>query len=208
MKKYSVLLIDDEEIILDTLGNDLKDNGYNVFTCNSGETGIDLFKQHSPDLVLVDLLMPGIGGIDVAKAVIEFKPDVKVIVLTGYGTLDSAIEALRLGVSDFLIKPCDRKVLSRKISKHLEDDNSWKFKTALDKAICKLGDYKLTARELEICKMLLIGKTREEISATLFISKNTVDTHVKNIYKKLKVCSFSKLLEKLLDGSPPLADLL
>ena len=64
MKKYSILLIDDEEIILDTLGNDLKDEGYYVFSCNNGELGIDLFEQHRQDLVLVDLIMPGIGGID------------------------------------------------------------------------------------------------------------------------------------------------
>ena len=198
MKKNSVLIIEDEELIRDTLGNDLTEAGYSVCTAESGEEGILCFGKRQHDLVIVDLVMEGMGGIDVIRKIMELRPDTKIIVLTGYGTQESAIESLRLGVSDYLVKPCDRKLLLNSVSELLDKSSSRGLKIRRDKMFSMLQNYHITLREREICEMLLSGKPREEISNILHISKNTVDTHVKNIYKKLDVSSFPKLLEKLL----------
>lgn len=199
MNKSSILIIDDEEIIRDVLSKDLREAGYDVCVAKDGAEGIKYFMQNQQDLVIVDLVMEGVGGLDVAKSILQLKPGAKIIVLTGYGTRESAIDALRLGVSDFLIKPCDRKILLEKVFEHLENKTSLELEINLDKVFSRIQAYNLTVREEEICRMLLLGKSREEISLTLYISKNTVDTHVKNLYKKMEVSSFPKLLEKILD---------
>lgn len=194
----SILLIDDEEIIRKTLDRDLKEAGYVVCTEPSGEDGVNCFQRKLHDLVIVDLIMEGMGGLDTIKEIQKIRPDSKTIILTGYGTRESAIEALRIGVSDYLIKPFDRMELLEKVYELLNPNSKLESESSLGIVSSKLSVYNLTPREEEICKLLLAGQSREDISSTINISKNTVDTHVKNLYRKLNVCSFPKLLEKLL----------
>lgn len=120
MSVKSVLIVDDEESILKTLSFNLSQQGYKVETASSGEECIEKFKQTEPDLVVTDLMMEGIGGIEVLKTIKRLKKDTMVIVLTGYGSMNTVVEALRLGAYDYLQKPCDRSELSLKISKCLD----------------------------------------------------------------------------------------
>ena len=197
MKRQSILVVDDEEIIRDTLSKDLQDFGYDVCIAQDGDEAIVLYKEKMHDLVLLDLVMMELGGLDVAREILKLNPDVKIIILTGYGSIESAIEALRLGVNEYFIKPCERKVILDKV-KDLLDKTGLRPKTYRGALFEKLGGYKLTAREMEITKLLLTGHTRDDVSKELFISKNTVDTHIKHIYHKFDVPNFSKLLGKIL----------
>ncbi len=117
--KKSLLFIDDEESILKTLGFYLNKNGFNVDTASSGEEGLDKFKKTQPDIVITDLMMEGISGLEVLDEIMRIDKDVMVLVLTGYGSLDSSLEALRLGAYDYLQKPCDREELAIKVSQGL-----------------------------------------------------------------------------------------
>lgn len=100
-----VLLIDDEKGIREAMGSFLRSQGHTVRTASSGEEGLWLQEEHPADLVITDLKMPGLSGIEVLRRVREGWPEVEVILVTGYGTIDDAVEALRLGAYDFLIKP-------------------------------------------------------------------------------------------------------
>ena len=120
MKKYSILLIDDEESILLGLSSSLKKEGYEVSTASSGEKGIEKFKEEHFDLIITDLMMGGIGGIEVLKEVNEIRPDTLVMVLTGYGSLDTAVDALRLGAFDYIQKPCDKDELLMRTSRCID----------------------------------------------------------------------------------------
>ncbi|MBW2598769.1 MAG: response regulator [Deltaproteobacteria bacterium] len=111
MKMNKVLLIDDEEDILDVLSLSLKSDGYDVITAASGEKGLEAFEKESPPIVLTDLKMPGMDGLDVLKRVKSTNPDAEVIVITGHGDMDSAIDALRYGASDFVNKPVREEAL-------------------------------------------------------------------------------------------------
>ncbi len=106
-----VLFIDDEEGIRKLFSIFLKREGYQVFTAESGEKGLEIFKQEMPPIVLTDLRMPGINGIEVLNRVKEINPDIEVIIVTGYGDMDSAIQALKLDASDFLTKPIKDEAL-------------------------------------------------------------------------------------------------
>ncbi|MBC8287260.1 MAG: response regulator [Nitrospinae bacterium] len=122
----SLLFIDDEKSILKTLGFFLNKNGFNVDTASSGEEGLKKFKKTHPDIVITDLMMEGISGLEVFEEIMRIDKDVMILVLTGYGSLDSAIEALRNGAFDYLQKPCDRSELLMKILKcsELQDAKS------------------------------------------------------------------------------------
>jgi signal transduction histidine kinase len=100
-----LLLIDDERPILEMLGFSLASEGYEVITAENGKEGLRIFEEESLKLVLTDIRMPGIGGLEVLKRVKAIDNEAEVIVITGHGDMDSAIAALQHGASDFISKP-------------------------------------------------------------------------------------------------------
>ncbi len=108
----ALLLIDDEEGIRKILSLSLRRDGYRVLTAEDGEKGIEIFRQSRTPIVLTDIKMPGVDGIEVLKRVKEIEPDTEVIVITGHGDMDLAIRALQLGASDFITKPVSDDALS------------------------------------------------------------------------------------------------
>lgn len=110
MSKADVLIIDDEAAERITLGEALRLENYHVTLAASGEEALSLTRDEVPfDLVILDLKLPGIDGLQVLETLHEAKPDVVVILITGYATLETAIEALRKGAYDYLLKPCPVK---------------------------------------------------------------------------------------------------
>ena len=105
MSKYHILLIDDETIALTNLSHVLQREGYKVTALKDGESGIAALKQTDFDLVLTDLKMPGINGIEVLREVRTCCPDVPVIMITGHASLDSAVDAMKAGAYHYLAKP-------------------------------------------------------------------------------------------------------
>jgi DNA-binding NtrC family response regulator len=118
MKK--ILLVDDEKIILETLGENLKDAGYNLTSAENGGEAIARLKKENYDLIVTDLVMEGIDGIQLLTAAKEINPDIPVIILTGYGAAESAVDAMRLGADDYLLKPCSLDELLMRISRCIE----------------------------------------------------------------------------------------
>ncbi|MDW7709408.1 MAG: response regulator [Deferrisomatales bacterium] len=117
-----VLLIDDEKGIRDALAAFLHSQGHVVREATRGEEGLWLLETRPADLVITDIRMPGLTGIDVLRQVRERWPGVEVVLVTGFGTLDDAVEALRLGAYDFLIKPlrlAHLEVLLRRVEERL-----------------------------------------------------------------------------------------
>ena len=120
MAKKSILLVDDEAIILESLGRDLEAEGYEVATANNGEGAIGMLQQQRFDLVITDLMMEGLDGIQVLKQAKRIDAALPVIILTGYGDMTSAIDALRLGADDYVLKPCEVTELLFRMSRCLE----------------------------------------------------------------------------------------
>lgn len=116
-----ILCVDDEQMIRETIADYLEDSGYNCITADNGGEGLRLFFDQSPDVVLVDLHMPDIGGIDILKEINENNSEVPVIVISGAGKMEYVIEALRFGAWDYLMKPLkDMGILEHAIEKGLE----------------------------------------------------------------------------------------
>lgn len=104
-KKYKILIIDDEEVILDSCTLILESGNYQLATARNGNLGLELVKEFQPDLVFVDLKMPGISGLEVLERIRDRDPNIVTIVITGYATVSSAVEAMKIGAYDFLPKP-------------------------------------------------------------------------------------------------------
>jgi len=100
-----VLLVDDEEAFVEALGKRLKARGLNVETSNSGEEAITKAEERTFDVIVLDLAMPGMDGIETLKRLRGSDPDMQIILLTGHGSIGKAVEATKLGAMDFLQKP-------------------------------------------------------------------------------------------------------
>jgi putative two-component system response regulator len=104
-RKIKVLVIDDDQKILDLICKVLKKCEFDLYTASDGEQGVELFKKENPSIILSDINMPDISGIEILKIIKNVSPITQVIVISGVGTTTDVIEALRLGASDYLVKP-------------------------------------------------------------------------------------------------------
>jgi len=103
--KPKILIIDDEEVVLDSCTQILAKGDFQLLTARNGILGLELMKEFLPDLIFVDLKMPGISGFEVLDGIQEFDPTIVTVVITGFATVNSAIEAMKKGAYDFLPKP-------------------------------------------------------------------------------------------------------
>jgi len=115
--KISVLLVDDEKDFVETLAQRLEVRGFDVRTCLSGDEALNLIQEHEFDVIVLDVLMPGKDGIDTLRDIKIMKPLINVIMLTGHAMVETAIEGMKLGAYDFIIKPAETTDLLDKITK-------------------------------------------------------------------------------------------
>jgi DNA-binding NtrC family response regulator len=115
-----VLLVDDEEQFLDVLSQRLGTRGINAETSTSGEEALVKIKNRNFDAIVLDVMMPGIGGIETLKRIRKEYPELQIIMLTGQGTVGKAVEAMNEGAMDFMEKPADINKLMDKISEAKE----------------------------------------------------------------------------------------
>ena len=107
MAAERVLLVDDEESFVKALAKRLKARGMNVETSGSGEGALEMAKRHTFDVIVLDLAMPGMDGIETLRKLRAIDPDLQILLLTGHGTIEKGVEAMKLGALDFLPKPTD-----------------------------------------------------------------------------------------------------
>ncbi|MDZ3990753.1 two-component system response regulator RssB [Pseudomonas sp. Teo4] len=123
MQKTSatLLIIDDDDVVRASLAAYLEDSGFSVLQASNGQQGLQVFEEHQPDLVICDLRMPQMGGLELIRQVSERAPQLPVIVVSGAGVMSDAVEALRLGAADYLIKPLeDLAVLEHSVRRALD----------------------------------------------------------------------------------------
>ena len=106
-----ILIIDDEEHLCWALGKGLRQEGYQVVTATRGKEGLEIIRNETPSLVILDLKMPEMDGLEVLVKAKDIIPQLPIIMLTAHGTINTAIEALKLGAVDYLTKPIDLDAL-------------------------------------------------------------------------------------------------
>jgi two-component system nitrogen regulation response regulator NtrX len=134
--KATVLVVDDEEGILETLSGILEDERYEVLTASSGENALSKVREYQPELVLLDVWMPnGIDGLETLKNIKEINQDTEVIMISGHANIDTAVQATKLGAHDFLEKPLSLErvliLIKRALEKHKLERENKELKSAL-----------------------------------------------------------------------------
>jgi len=211
MSKEKILIIEDEKDIVKMLDYNLKKEGFKAFSANNGEDGLDMARKENPDLVLLDLMLPGMDGLDVCKAI---KNDAKtthipIIILTAKAQEADKIVGLELGADDYVTKPFSPRELIARIKAVLR---RVKEKDKLPEVL-RIGDLtidfskimvlikgkpiELTSKEFELLKILIRAKNRVlsrdylldtvwGFDQALEIQTRTVDVHITTLRKKLK----------------------
>ena len=180
---WKVLIIDDEQGIRNVLSIALTDAGYDVLTAADGGAGVRLFESESPQIVVTDVRMPGMDGIEVLQKIKAQDPNAEVIVVTGFGEIELAIRALQLKASDFITKP-------------IHDD-------ALFVALERAKHHFSTRRELEDYTKLIEEKwmdTADELARTFNFQNNLIESSIDGILgcdEKGNVIVFNKSIESM-----------
>lgn len=117
---HNILVVDDEPIARQSLTDILKLEGYNVTAIPNGELAVEHVRRYAVDLILLDLKMPGMNGLDVVQVVNQIAPETEIILLTAFGSMESAVEALRQRVHDYLLKPAAPLQILESVKKGLE----------------------------------------------------------------------------------------
>jgi DNA-binding NtrC family response regulator len=110
-----VLLVDDEKEFTDVLAQRMETRGVEVDVAPTGTDALEKIEERSYDAIILDLLMPGIDGIETCRQMLEKNPDLQIILLSGHATVDKSVEAIKLGAMDFLEKPADIQTLMERI---------------------------------------------------------------------------------------------
>ena len=113
----TILLVDDEEHFRDRLARALARRGYEVLQAANYDEGLNVIKEEAPEMIVVDLRMPGPSGLDLVKSAMEFDSTMQIVVLTGYGSIATATEAIRFGAINYLPKPADTDEILAAFSK-------------------------------------------------------------------------------------------
>jgi two-component system, NtrC family, response regulator HydG len=149
-----LLVVDDDRAILTLIGTIALAEGFDVATTVSGEDAMKQIRSRPVDLVLLDLRMPGITGLDVLRSIREINPRVKVVLMTGYGTIDTAVEAVKLGAMDYLTKPFDLPRLRQLLATARDEAEQRRAVLTME------GDL---AQRLEFCGMVGRGPAIHEV---------------------------------------------
>jgi len=132
-----VLIVDDEEIVRESLGGWLEKDGYQVTSAPDGRTAVERMKSERWNVMLVDLKMPGMDGLQVLEEARKLQPDAAVILMTAYATVDTAVQAMKLGAFDYLVKPFDPEELSILMQKVVAQQSLLRENAVLRKALKK-----------------------------------------------------------------------
>lgn len=133
---YNILIVDDEQSIRDSLTGILQDEGYNSATAANGEEALAMLREEKPDLILLDIWMPGLDGLETLTRVRNYQPDQLVIMMSGHGTIETAVKATKLGAHDFIEKPLSLEKLlvtiqnALKLNRLVEENRELKAKIA------------------------------------------------------------------------------
>lgn len=193
-RKATILLVDDHPVVREGLSLIIKAQPDMdvIGEASSGEEAISLAGQHAPDIVILDLKMPGIGGQAAIRGIIDVSPASRVIIFTTYGDEQDVVSAIEVGATGYLLKGLASNEILQAIRVAARGDSPIDptAAKALMRRIGKAhGDHSnaLSDREVEVLQLMAHGLRNKEIAGRLFISEKTVKAHVGSILSKLNV---------------------
>ncbi len=173
-----VLVVDDEGAIRYSVSKTLQRVGYNVNEAASGEEALEMMRADRYDVILTDIRMPGLTGVELLKRIKDIAPDAIVILMTGYASLGTAVEALRLGAHDYLIKPSSSQDIRQSVARGIERARNLKRRRALLDAI-RSNVSELTRSDADVVKALF--DDNDEMDEPLRIEEPSTESMSSNM---------------------------
>ncbi|HEY5493213.1 MAG TPA: response regulator transcription factor [Candidatus Anoxymicrobiaceae bacterium] len=194
MSAIRVMIVDDHKLVREGL-NAVFDQGDDIAVVGevgSGEEAIEMVSNVDPDVILMDISMPGMNGIQATKLIRKQNPAVKIVILTMLDQEGSVYEAVKAGATGYMLKSTSSDELVRAIKTVFEgkallnpDATAQLIKEFVNLSENHAKDYGLSDREMEVLQLLSEGKTNKELAKALWISEQTVKTHLAHIFGKL-----------------------
>ena len=192
-----IFVVDDDDAVRDSLRLLLETQNYQVQTFASGE---EFLEQYNPDLVSVlitDVRMPGLSGLQLQEHLIERKATLPIIFITGHGDVNMAVETMKKGAVDFIEKPFNlddiNPVITRFLDQAYEEMQAAISQQEIDSLLARL-----TGREQQVLERIVAGRLNKQIADDLSISIKTVEAHRANIMEKLEVSTVADLMKIVL----------
>jgi DNA-binding NarL/FixJ family response regulator len=185
-----ILIADDHSVVREGLVSLVKRKSDMtvVAEANNGREAVDLWKEHRPDVILLDLRMPELDGVGAIKEIRGLDESAHIVVLTTFDGDEDIYRAIKAGAKGYLLKDTAREALMECI-RRVHAGETCIPPTLAAKLADRVSGEALSAREIEVLQRVAAGKSNKEIGAELFISEGTVKTHVKSIFSKLDVVS-------------------
>ncbi len=193
MTEPTVHIIDDDPAVRDSLSLLVRSAGLRVAAFATAKDFLEGYRQHQPGCLVLDMCLPGIGGLDLLERWSDTQPPLPVIVLTGHGDVPAAVQAMKEGAMDFIQKPFNGEKLLQRIQEAIEYDQLRRNDSSDYRAL-SARMARLTPRERQIMDLIVGGKTNKVIAIDLNISERTVEQHRARIMKKMQVKSLAELV--------------
>jgi two-component system response regulator FixJ len=189
----TAFVVDDDESVCTGIEILLKSLGIKVESYSSGIEFMESYDPFRPGCLIVDVRMPEISGLELQKQLKSQDYAIPIIIITGYGDIPMAVQAMEMGAVTFLEKPLDEQSLLEGVQKAFAMDAKARKEWATQATIKKRLD-KLSQREREVLNLVVAGRSNKKIAVELGISEKTVDFHRANIKKKMEVDSATELV--------------
>lgn len=188
MKKIRVLIVDDHFVVRMGLATsiDTEQDMTVVVEASTGEEALEAYRKHSPDIVLMDLRLPGIDGVQATEQLCQSFPDARVIILSSFDSEEHVYQAMHAGARSYLSKNALRPELLRTIREVHAGQHTLPAATATRLAE-RMRRAELSKRELDVLRLIVKGLANKEIASALSITEFTVKLHVHNLLTKLNV---------------------
>ena len=200
--KGTVYVVDDDDAIRDSLRWLLEANDYKVELYDSGESFIAKYDPNAIAVLVLDVRMPGMSGLEVQEHLLARKADLPIIFITGHGDVPMAVRALKTGAVDFIEKPFQPAALKAQVEHMLNEARERRMKNerqSLNEALLA----KLTPREQQVLERIVAGRLNKQIADDLGISIKTVEAHRASIMDKTNSGTVADLMRVVMDTSQP-----
>jgi DNA-binding NarL/FixJ family response regulator len=189
-ERIRILIADDHSVVREGLVSLVKRKSDMavVAEARNGREAVELWKEHRPDVTLLDLRMPELDGVGAIKEIRELDENAQIVVLTTYDGDEDIYRAIKAGAKAYLLKDTARDALVETV-RRVHAGETYLPPQLAAKLAERVSGEALSPREIDVLQRMAIGKSNKEIGADLFISEGTVKTHIKSIFDKLDVVS-------------------